>query len=640
MISKVITLLILLMLSLHGQDLDKSLDDLTFDDLLDIKVVSFDGTPKKWKKTPAAAYVISKEEIASSSARSIADLLRGIPGIHVGQIDAQNWAISSRGFTRRFSNKLLVLIDGRSVYTPLFSGVHWDIQNIPLSTIERIEIIRGPGGSLWGANAVNGVINIITKSAVETQGSYLRLGGGNIEPYSGTYRFGELIENSNLAYRLTLSANQLGNFKRSDGSNKPDDMNRLRLSGRVDWEPDAFNKFMFSAGTYKATAEEEINYFDESNTLILDRENDIDTYAHYFLTRWERTINDRSSFSAQVYYDEYKKEAFDRYTKVRTYDLELRYIHELNDIHKLTLGTGYRIVRDDINNSEITRFLPERTQRDTFSLFAQDEITILKNELSLILGTKYERNDHTGTEWQPSAKLIWTPNEEHTFWGSIARSVRTPSRADEDLVNRIRFVPGPTELVTTGDRGLESERQISYELGYRYTPEKDPYSIDLTVFYNDFNHHYTTEFTGSGASITDDAEGFTTGAEGYLSYFISDKWKLSTSYSYLFMNISGSSAFRGGTPEHMASLKSEYKFTEKVSFIKSLYYFSHFASHRNEYSDAYRLDLGFKWQLSDQLTFSAWGTNLLDPQTREYGDAQTPTAEIPRAFYLQLEWNF
>ena len=293
---RVLLISLFLSVSLSSQDLEENLDMLTFDDLMDIKVVSFDGTPKKWKKTPAAIHVISKEDIANSSARSITDLLRGVPGMQVAQINSHSWAISARGFNRRFSNKLLVLIDGRSVYSPLFSGVHWDMHNVPLANIERIEIIRGPGGSLWGANAVNGVINIITKPATETQGNYLSLGGGNYHNAFGTYRFGEIIPEQNLAYRLTLHSSQTGHFKNSDGTSSPDDISQFRLSSKVDWEPDAVNKFSFDAGTYNSSAENEINFRETNNALLQVRENDLDSYQHYFLTSWERYIDEKNPF--------------------------------------------------------------------------------------------------------------------------------------------------------------------------------------------------------------------------------------------------------------------------------------------------------------------------------------------------------
>lgn len=625
--------------SLYSQDIQEDLDAITFDDLMDISVVSFDGTPKKWKKTPAAIHVISKEDIAASAARNIPDLLRGVPGMQVAQMDSYTWAISARGFNRRFANKLLVLIDGRSVYSPLFSGVHWDMHNVPLANIERIEIIRGPGGSLWGANAVNGVINIITKSAADTKGSYLSLGGGSYHKAFGTYRYGELLADHKLAYRITLNSGQTSHMKRSDGSNNPDDISQLRLSSRVDWEPDALNKFTFEAGSYSSSAERASNFRATDNSLILTHENDIDSYQHYFLANWDRYIDERNSFNVQTYYDQYKREDVDRYLKIKTFDLELRYIHDLSDIQKLTFGGGYRIIVDDINNSEVTRFIPEKTQHETYRLFLQDEIGLIKNELTLILGSKYERNSHTGTEWQPSAKLIWTPNNTHSVWGSIARAVRTPSRADEDLQNRIRFA-GPTELITQGDRGLESERLISYELGYRYTPENKPYSADFTVFYNDYNHLLGIENVANGVVITDAEEGYTIGAEAFASYRLTDKWKVSASYTFIDLNITGGTTFLGGTPQHSAALKSNYSLTEKISFSQNLYYTDYYNSHREEYSNNYKLDLGFKWQISNKLSLSAWGLNLLEPQSLEFADAQSPAAEVPRSFYIQLEYNF
>jgi iron complex outermembrane receptor protein len=211
--------------------------------------------PKKWKNTPAAIHVISKEDIASSSARSIPELLRGVPGIHVAQLDSNTWAVSSRGFTRRYSNKLLVLIDGRSIYTPLFSGVHWELNDIPLANIDRIEIIRGPGGSLWGANAVNGIINVITKSAIDTQGNYLKLGAGSFHKGFGTYRYGGINDDNNFAYRVTFNGKRNGHFNTTTNGNNKDDWKQLRLSTRIDWQPNNKDLITFSSGSYIHTSE-------------------------------------------------------------------------------------------------------------------------------------------------------------------------------------------------------------------------------------------------------------------------------------------------------------------------------------------------------------------------------------------------
>ncbi|MCM8541793.1 MAG: TonB-dependent receptor [Lentisphaeraceae bacterium] len=638
--ARVFILIFIMLPSVFSQDLEENLDSLTFDDLMDIKVVSFDGTPKKWKKTPAAIHVISKEDIANSSARSIPDLLRSVPGMHVAQIDAHTWAISSRGFTRRYSNKLLVLVDGRSIYTPLFSGVHWDLIDLPLSTIERIEVIRGPGGTLWGANAVNGVINIITKSSIETQGSYLKLGVGNIEQGFGTYRFGEIIEENNLAYRITLSGNNKGHFKSADDSSSKDDWRNIRLSSRVDWEPTDKDKILFSGGTYFVDSERDLNTVSPLSTVITPvREDDLHSYGYHFLSRWDRELDTKSSFFAQVYYDSYYKENPGYSEGIDTYDVELRYTHELNKIHKISLGTGYRIVRDDFNSDEVIEFNPNNTQKDTFRIYGQDEISLIKNELVLILGTKYERNDHTGTEWQPSAKLIWTPNEINTFWTSISRAVRTPSRTDDDVVNRI-FFAGANEFNILGDRDLESERLIAYELGYRYTPADKPLSLDLTLFYNDYNHLNDVTNTGTSFIINDDAEGYSVGAEAFIAYQVTDMWKIKSSYSFIESKFSGGNTFTGSSPQHLASLMSEYKVNNKISLFQNLYFTDQFSSPQQSINDQYRFDLGVSWQVSESLRMSAWALNLLDSHTLEFADEESANAETPRSFYIQLEYNF
>ena len=632
------TLLTFLMsISIFSQDIN--LDDMDIEDVMEIKVTSFDGSPKKWRKTPAAIHVISAEQIEKSSARNIPDLLRDVPGLHVAQIDNHTWAVGSRGFTRRYTNKLLILVDGRSIYTPLFSGVNWELSRMPLSDIDRIEIIRGPGGSLWGANAVNGVINIITKSAADTAGNYLKLGTGNIERAFGTYRFGEIIPENNLAYRFTLDGALHRHFKQTDGSPSSDDWKNLNLSTRVDWEPTDKDKILFSGGTYIVDTERAINTIIPGNSTLVVVEDDILSHGYNFLSRWDRTLDRSSSIFAQVYFDSYFRENPGYSEEVDTYDIELRYIYELNEMHKLTFGTGYRIVRDHFSGNDNIEFNPSSTQRDTFRLYAQDEISLIKDELTLILGTKYERNDHTGTEWQPGVRLIWTPNENHTFWGSIARAVRTPSRTDDDITNRI-FFSGANEHNVVGDRGLESERLMAYEMGYRYTPTGRNYTFDLALFYNDYNHVNNIVTQSTQSVITDDEEGYTIGGEFFITYKPTDFWKLRASYSYLESKFANAVRLTGGMVPHIASLKSEYRLSDQISLYQNFYFRDHYTSSRFSYNDQFRMDLGLSWQINDSLKLSAWGINLLDPQTIEYADNESVSAELPRSFFIQLEWNF
>ena len=255
------------------------------------------------------------------------------------------------------------------------------------------------------------------------------------------------------------------------------------------------------------------------------------------------------------------------------------------------------------------------------------------------MGTKYERNDHTGTEWQPGVRLIWTPNDSHTFWGSVARSVRTPSRTDDDITNRI-FFSGANEHNVVGDRDLESERLMAYEVGYRYTPASKNYSLDLALFYNDYNHVNNIITQSTQSVITDDEEGYTIGGEVFFTYKPIDSWKLRASYSYLESKFSNAVRLTGGMVPHIASLKSEYRLNDQLSLYQNFYFRDQYTSSRFSYNDQFRMDLGLSWQINSSLKLSAWGINLLDPQTLEYADNESVNAELPRSFYIQLEWNF
>ncbi|MCM8531037.1 MAG: TonB-dependent receptor, partial [Lentisphaeraceae bacterium] len=490
---------------------EPNLLDLSIEELMNVTITSFDGTPKELKKTPAAIHVISKEDIAKSSATNVPELLRGVPGLHVAQIDSHTWSISSRGFARRYSNKLLVLIDGRSIYSPLFAGVYWDQNDVPLIDIERIEIIRGPGGSLWGANAVNGVINIITKSSRDELGSQLVLGAGDYHQGYVNYRFSDLI-NKSLSYKLTLKGTITDNFKTSDGDESIDDWKQYRIDTRVDWSPSTKDEFSFFAGTHKTRQEDEILVAMPPPVSLTTEDDTLSTMGYYFMGNWEHKIDEKSKTFIRAYHDFYDEEDLGPSEKLRTSDIDIRYTLEASETHKFTLGAGYRIVEDEIDNVDFGSFLPESEEYHTFRLYGQDEIAILKDELNLILGIKYEKNDFTGSEWQPSAKLVWTPTQTHTFWSSVSRAVRTPSRGDEDISYRL-FYAGPTEVRATGQRGLDSESLIAYELGYRFTPDNSDLSLDFALFYNDYDKFYAFESTTVplGRKIVDTEEGYTMG---------------------------------------------------------------------------------------------------------------------------------
>ncbi|MCM8535874.1 MAG: TonB-dependent receptor [Lentisphaeraceae bacterium] len=618
---------------------ESSLLDLGFEELMKMRITSFDGTPKEINRTPAAIHVISSEDIRSSSARSVPELLRGAPGLQVSQIDAHTWAISSRGFSRRYSNKLQVLIDGRSIYTPLFSGVHWELSDMPLGEIERIEIIRGPGGPLWGANAVNGVINIITKSANQTAGNYLSFGAGSFHKNFGTYRFGEVLDEKDLAYRVSLSGNQTGHFKGEGSDNKKDDWEQLRLSSRIDWQPDEFNSFNTSFGAFYLNTEKEINVIAPGNIRTQIYDESLHSSGFFWQGSWDRTIDMRNHFFAQLSYDQYDKEDVDREEASKTYSLDVRHAYEYSDKHKFTIGGGYKFYQDNYNNSDFLGFTPDSQTTGLFTLFIQDEITLFPEELFLILGTKYEYNDHTKSEFQPSVKLSWIPSEIHSFWASVGRAVRTPNRADEDIRNRL-FFAGPTEVNLEGTRKIRSEELIAYEAGYRYGPSDSPWTFDLSLFYHDYDRLNDFESAGSSFVINNEAEGYSYGAEVFVNYELMEDWNLKGSYSVLEDRLEGGEVFAGGNVANMASLQSEVNLTQELTFYQNLYYTDHYSSARYSYNDSYKLDVGLRWAITDKFTMTAWGLNLLDPSTLEYADDETGPAELPRSFYVQLEWEF
>ncbi|MCP5005924.1 MAG: TonB-dependent receptor plug domain-containing protein, partial [Planctomycetes bacterium] len=408
------------------------LTSLSLEDLMNIKVTSVSKRPQKLIDAASAIYVITQEDIRRSGATNIPDALRRVPGIQVAHINMNTWAITSRGLNSFLSNKLLVLMDGRSVYTPLFSGVYWDVQDTLLEDIDRIEVIRGPGASLWGDNAVNGVINIITKQAGDTQGGLLSTGYGNEQQGFGNLRYGNKIGND-AYFRVYSKYFNRDNAVDASGKKTNDSWHAQRGGFRIDWDikkqdsltvqGDIYDsKFGETAATVSLTSP-------FSNTI-----NDDSKFAGWnVLTRWKHTFSEYSNFELQLYYDQTERESIKLREDRDTYDFDFQHRFKFGERQDVVWGLGYRLTHDNIRNSFDFSFNPDSRSMSLYSGFVHDEITLIEDKLRLTVGSKLSYNVFTGLEVQPNARLLWKPCERHSTWLSFSRAVRTPSRAENDI---------------------------------------------------------------------------------------------------------------------------------------------------------------------------------------------------------------
>ncbi len=482
------------MAALPGLD-EGGLADLSLEELMNVEVYSVGKKEQRLADSAAAVAVITNEDIKRSGATNIPEALRLVPGVEVAHIDSNKWAISIRGFNDRFANKLLVLVDGRSVYTPLFAGVYWDVQDLMLEDVDRIEVIRGPGGTLWGANAVNGVINIITKTSSETQGLLATSAVGSELDTSNALRYGGTLGNHG-NYRIYGKWFQRDNFETVNDTNGGDGWRQGRSGLRADWATSDADSFTATADIYEGTSDSRITtplltppYL---SAPFLER---TDVAGGHALTRWTHRFSDTSDTKLQAYYDRTTRNGGEFREDRDTVDLEFQHRIGFRGRHDLVWGAGYRITGDDMRNDFRFAWTPSSRDTQLFSGFVQDEIALVEDKLHLTIGTKLEHNDYTGWEVQPNFRALWKIHENHRLWGAVSRAVRTPSRSEDDIrlntaVMPVPVAPGlaiPNVISLFGSRSFNSEDLLAYELGYRARLHST-LSLDVATYYNDYDH--------------------------------------------------------------------------------------------------------------------------------------------------------
>lgn len=611
--------------------LASDLKELSIEELMEIDVTSVSRRSEPFSGVPAALTVLTADEIRRSGANSLPEALRLATGLHVARSDGRTWAISARGFNITTANKLLVLIDGRTVYTPLFSGVFWDVQDTLLEDIDRIEIIRGPGATLWGANAVNGVINIITKTADTTQGGLAFAGAGTEERgFGGVRHGGALGERGH--YRAYAKYTHRDALRRASGADAGDPMWLGQGGFRSDWRGAGADTFTLQGDAYTGRSGEAIR--DDTN---LDGGN--------LLGRWSRALSDTSNMELQVYWDRthrYIPDLFEEH--LDTWDLDFQHRLLLAGRHDVVWGLGYRLMRDRVDNSAVVAFLPGRRTMELGSAFVQDEIELVQDRLRLTVGSKLEHHESTGLEVQPNARLAWTPDERRTLWAAISRAVRTPTRIDEDVVF---YFPDGSAFVQ-GSRDFHSEKLLAYELGYRRQLGQD-LSLDVATFYNVYDELRSQEpAPGGGFPITlaNNLEGETYGLEVRSSWQATPRWRWHAAYAYLEKDLRvqpGSRDVTGGRgegndPRHRASLRSSLDLPAGLELDGWLRYVDELPF--PAVPSYLGLDLRLGWRPTGALELSLVGQNLLHESHPEFGAPTPNRLEVERGFYGRATWRF
>jgi iron complex outermembrane receptor protein len=603
----------------------KALKQLSLEELFDLEVTSVSKKPESVSKTAAAVHVVTSDDLRRMGVVSIPEALRYIPGVEVARVNSRSYAITARGFNGTVANKLLVLMDGRSVYTPLYSGVFWDVQDALIEDIEQIEVIRGPGATVWGANAVNGVINIISKSAANTQGFLVTGGAGNVERGFGGVRYGGTL-GPRAFFRVYAKDYDRGPSLLPDGEDAGD-ASRMRQGGvRADWTPTADDGITVQGDLYGSSIDGR-----NSGPTELSGGN---AQAH-----WTRRFSEHSNLQLQAYYDRTKRDVPSTFGEtLDSYDLTLNHRFSPASRHDVVWGLGYRLTSDDVRNSAALAFLPPRLDHRLYTGFVQDELTLSASRLYLTVGSKIEHNSYTGFEYQPGVRLAWTPTPEQTVWGAVSRAVRAPSRIDRDF-----FAPGQPPHFLVGNPNFESEVLKAFELGYKGQPTSD-LSTSISTFYNVYDKLRSLE-TGPPLFLANGLEGRTYGVEAEVACQVVSRWRLSAGYTFLrlILNAEPTSTDtsqtkqEGDSPRHQAFARSSFTLPHDVSLDASVRFVDDLP---NQMVPATTVcDARLAWQPTKTAEVAVVGQGLFDSRHAEFGTPST-RREIGRSIYGKVLCRF
>jgi iron complex outermembrane receptor protein len=631
---------------------------------MDESITSASKREQRIGNTPAAVYVLTGEEILRAGHTSIPEALRMVPGLSVARHDSHSWVITARGFAGEFAGKLLVLIDGHSVYDPFYNGVSWELQDVPLENLDRIEVIRGPGAALWGSNAVNGVINIITKKASDTQGG-LAVGGGGPQERAGMMRYGGHSENAQ--FRAYFKYNEDSASVLRDGASADDGWNMWRAGFRTDWQPTEANSLTLQGDLYDGRE-------GVSNTVLsltppygVNFKNDDHLSGESVLGRWTHTSDERSHWSLQFDFDHTEAPNAIFGTKRNILNLEFQRQLDVGARQTIVYGAGSRAIDTQYSESFMQIYPAGRDTDRLYNIFLQDEIALVKERLALSLGAKLEHNEFSGFELQPSARLLWTPDQRNSLWASVSRAVRAPSPLESETRLNEAVLAGqgspatpPTLVSVLPNPNLKSETVIAYEAGYRLQPQKNIY-LDIAAFVNVYKNLIVTDNYGAFVEMTpapahltvatryeNEVKRETRGIEIAPSWQVTDWWKVAGGYTWLQMGRSAQQDQQaaqveeerpGDSPRHQWNMRSSMQWPRAVTFDTAIYYVDGLPA--QNIASYVRLDAHLGCRVNDRLNVSLTGTNLLTERHAEFaGYGVINPVEIRRTLYASLTWRF
>lgn len=603
----------------------EELKKMSLEELMGLEVTTVSKRPEKLTEVASAIQVITEEDIRRSAATSLPELLRLVTNLQVTQLNSSAHIISSRGFNAAFSNKLLVMIDGRTVYSPLFAGVFWDAQQVVLEDIAQIEVVSGPGGTLWGANAVNGVINIITKSSKETQGLLASVSAGSHLRNSGTLRYGGEIS-PNLSYRIYAQHSTRDHTFLPDGMEAADKWRISNGGFRLDWTPSTKNSVTLQGNSYGGKQETlpSPSFWDGQNIL----------------SRWTHTFTEHSGIMVQAYFDRTWRRDIPSTidNELYTYDLELQHYFTLGEVHRILWGGGYRSLDDhSFNSTDFIGILPNERHMNLISLFVQDEIMV-HPELLLTLGTKIQHNDFTGIEIQPSTRLTWNPEIRQTIWTAISRAVRTPSRIDVDYYLPVYPVPSNAPSVQGGPNFV-SEKVVAYELGYRFQPD-DNITLSLASFFNSYDDLYSVDVLPGTMTyqIQNGSEGQSWGLEASGTWQLSEAWRMKGGYTYFDKDLQNKPestydvSALGNDAKHQGLLTSNMNLPSNFQLDLSVRYLGELPEPLIQEYVGFDARIAWAWEESVEL--SVVGQNIGRKKHIEILN------QIPRSLYAKVTCRF
>ncbi len=653
-----------LTLSTRAQQTTPDLGNLSLESLSAMQITSVARKQQNLSDAAAAVFVITREDIRRSGASNIAEALRLVPGLDVAQIDANKWAVTTRGFNERYADRTLIMIDGRSVYSPLTSGVNWDAQETMLNDIDRIEVIRGPGATMWGANAMNGVINIITSNAGHSLGGLL-VGRISIQDkQSGALRYGGRLGTSG-SYRLYARYLDRMGTARPSGETAPDDWQHIRGGFRADWKLSQGKTFNLQGDIYTSrTGGTATNFISLSNPLgapFADRQTD---RGGDVLSTWTRS-GEQVDTRVQFYFENVRRDQSNVLSESRqTFDLDTDQHYRAGTRNEASWGFNFRDNIDHTDGSFGLSFMPANRNLQLYGAYVQDEVTLIPARLKLTAGSKVEHSFYNGFAIQPNVRAILTASRQVAIWGSIGRAAATPSRIDTD----VRFnealvtVPGVGTVLYShfGTAHLPPEAVVAYETGVRYAAHPK-LSLDLATFVNHYSSLHTTEpgtpfMETAGMAlhlvipdyVSSNNYGTSRGAELLVTAPVTRSWKLSASYTAMLMSVRSSSASmdytsagdsESSSPRHQFQIHSMLNLPGKTEFDTALYYVGSIA---NGVVPSYtRLDLRLAWHVRSNFEVDLGGHNLLQAYHYEFDtDTLAKSEAVTRSAYIRSTWRF